>query len=493
MGAKLPIVYVRGYAGGQGGIDDAVDDPFYGFNEGAVHVRVGREGTPQFYQYEGPLVRLINEEGYELRVRGSQEQYLLSTERKRPPNSIWIYRFYDAAARTFGSTAEDYDIEEAARGLAAYIELVRSKTEGSPPVFLVAHSMGGLICRTALQRFLGEDPTDKVAKLFTIGTPHGGIDFERAGGIGSWVLERLKPNRAGMFAPANMREYLYEEDERVEDTRVIARFPADRVLSVVGTNARDYENKLAAFGNGVQSDGLVAIRNAYVKGAARTYVHRSHSGRYGLVNSEEVYQTLRRFLFGGLRVRVKLSGLSLPQADERVWQAEVRLAIRGIPVLIHEQTADHYCPVDLERVVKGVDKPTAPVPLVTAFLMTYEDGPRGAQRLEACRYALDIKLGSLVQRNGVFAFADHVEQIGDWQDALVVDVVLDKHGAATGLRWEWNSRLRMSPGERKPLPKTYSFPPAADAPWTANIALPPAARAIVGSRATLSFEIEPWN
>jgi len=37
---KLPIVYVRGYAGPTAGIDTQLDAPFYGFNKGATHVRV---------------------------------------------------------------------------------------------------------------------------------------------------------------------------------------------------------------------------------------------------------------------------------------------------------------------------------------------------------------------------------------------------------------------------------------------------------------------
>jgi len=41
---KLPIVYVRGYAGPTAGINVQVDDPFYGFNEGATHVRVNGTG-----------------------------------------------------------------------------------------------------------------------------------------------------------------------------------------------------------------------------------------------------------------------------------------------------------------------------------------------------------------------------------------------------------------------------------------------------------------
>ena len=59
---RLPIIYVRGYAGPTAGIDAQVDDPFYGFNNGATHVRVGGDGDPMFYQFEGPMLRLMIDE-----------------------------------------------------------------------------------------------------------------------------------------------------------------------------------------------------------------------------------------------------------------------------------------------------------------------------------------------------------------------------------------------------------------------------------------------
>ncbi len=41
MDNRLPIVYLRGYAGPTAGIDAAVSDPLYGFGAGATHVRMG--------------------------------------------------------------------------------------------------------------------------------------------------------------------------------------------------------------------------------------------------------------------------------------------------------------------------------------------------------------------------------------------------------------------------------------------------------------------
>jgi len=236
MTERLPVIYVRGFGGGQSGIDKVVDDPFYGFNEGSTHIRVGADGVPRFYQYEGPLLRLVLERQYQLRVEGGQERALLdAAEGTFEPSSLWVYRFYDPNSGTFGKEPKSYRIEEAAEGLAAFIRLVIEKTRDVNRVNLVAHSMGGLICRSALQRYIPE-PESVVSKLVTIGTPHGGIDPELGGGIGDWIIDKFGPNGSDIFAPRRMKEYLlpegYDSKADVDRTgswdprRMVGSFPA---------------------------------------------------------------------------------------------------------------------------------------------------------------------------------------------------------------------------------------------------------------------------
>ncbi|CAN5244110.1 hypothetical protein BH24ACT12_BH24ACT12_14540 [soil metagenome] len=189
MAERLPIVYVRGFAGGQSGIDTQTDDPFYGFNAGSTHVRVGARGTPTFYQFESPLLRLMLDHGYDLKVHGGQLAWLTTQEDGAvDPATIWIHRFYDLSASTFGEKPEDYSLERAAQSLLELIELVRRKT-GAPRVFLVAHSMGGLICRCLIQKVIpdlggdGQVATEYVDRLFTYATPHGGVEFDIGFGL----------------------------------------------------------------------------------------------------------------------------------------------------------------------------------------------------------------------------------------------------------------------------------------------------------------------
>ena len=63
-----------------------------------------------------------------------------------------------------------HDVEELAAQLRGYVENVLNRT-GATRVHLVGHSLGGLVARTYVQEFGGDE---RVHTCVTMGTPHGG-------------------------------------------------------------------------------------------------------------------------------------------------------------------------------------------------------------------------------------------------------------------------------------------------------------------------------
>jgi hypothetical protein len=215
-------------------------------------------------------------------------------------------------------------------------------------------------------------------------------------------------------------------------------------------------------------------------------VHRSHSGRYGLVNSEEVYQNLKRFLFGSLRIELGVRNLDFKGDGKRVWQADVRLAVRGLPVLMHEQTAEHYCPVDLNAEADTRPTPMSPVPLITTFLLP--------QSGKYARYALHIKVVSLDEVSGIFGFGEHLEQIADWEDTLIVDVAVREDGLVDEVRWQWNSDLPGRVASKEVLDYKLDWKPASqERSWQPEIPVPDMGRAVLGREAALLVSVTPWD
>ncbi|OEC32712.1 hypothetical protein SAMN05216600_10651 [Pseudomonas cuatrocienegasensis] len=331
-----PIIYLRGFAATMNEIEATTADPYMGFNLGSAMIRQDSEGVAHPFIFESPLLRLIKDHGYTDAFQNGGIDY---ADKLAPVRSIWIYRYYESVSKSLGSSRRR-SMEDFAIGLRAFIVRVRDTICGNDPqarenfrVHLVAHSMGGLICRTYLQNTCCHGLTEAemkaaghtakdldvsagkpfeplVDKVFTYGTPHNGIDFLGFNVPDLGSFDRLQISN---FDRERMREYL-----RLKGTQAVndlhGAFPASRFFCLIGSNYRDYEAffGLSKKGTGPSSDGLVMMENAYVKDAPRAVISRSHSGAYGIVNSEAGYQNLRRFLFGDYQVTVTLEVEDLP-------------------------------------------------------------------------------------------------------------------------------------------------------------------------------------
>lgn len=486
-----PIIYIRGYAMTQAAVEDTVADPYMGFNIGSTKIRQLHTQEVVRYIFESPLVRLMKEEMYaDIFEHGSE----IPMERKPPDRAIWIYRYYEPVSKSLG-TGKRPEIEDYAKGLKALIDNLENRyctrkgkldaeLQKKFRVYLVAHSMGGLICRCLLQNVSPND--QRIDKVFTYATPHGGIDLRLLGNVPDF----LRINNSENFNEKRMREYLNLPDKKVSVHSLNGKFPPERFFSLVGTNHRDYS--LAKWAIGPMSDGLVQIKNAYVAGSPRAFVHRSHSGHYGIVNSEEGYQNLRRFFFGNVRVDVFLDihEISLPKKltrkkkqgkDVRAsYHVEVIGRVRGARWDLHRRTIAEESAVFIdydERVIGG-----KPVQLASIFL---SNQARVTYQRSSLGFSLDlgVQVPEYHVAGGWFG-TDHHDGGYLFRDKLNLEANWERQ-QGWQLRYGFDSMAPNQTSEdadAKPLPDNgYSF------------TIPIAQATLPGINATLRIETRPWN
>jgi hypothetical protein len=427
-----PIIYVRGYAMTESERNETAADPFCGFNLGSTVFRAGvnKHEPPKKFVFESPLLRLVAEFEYNDVYENGLDIMDVDWQPRRgntglPAASVIIYRYYDSGSGLLGD-GKPRDIEDYSRGLSELILRVRDlvvaqgdMTKDNFRCYLVAHSMGGLVVRGFIQNpALGDAAARKsVDKIFTYATPHNGIQLAGAK-VPSW----LSLNDINNFSHERMAEYLnlqavYKKFKRVDFLPEQA-FPIDRIFCMVGTNRNDYEAGMgisrAFAGNG--SDGLVKVDNASVWGvdknnnitrtSATAYCYRSHSGTFGIVNSEEAYQNLARFLFGDIRVDIwlEVAEVRLPEKIEAkddvqaLYQFELMARPRGKRWFLSRRVTEEDSPACRTHQQLTTQQATGGnlVYLSTAFLanrakvVKIDPNKPMAQQDRTLAYAMDI-------------------------------------------------------------------------------------------------------
>ena len=239
-----------------------------------------------------------------------------------------------------------------------------------------------------------------------------------------------------------------------DDVSIVKNFPPDRIFNLVGTNPRDYTaaHGLSAWGAGDASDGLVCIENATTHGpgpngkdisSPRAFVHRSHSGHYGIVNSEEGYQNLTRFLFGELRLDgiLDIDDISLPielqkelKAGKKIkasYQFEIAVSVRGCQWQmtrreVRENSASFRTYEELfpgaEETKRSPDRTKSPH-LFSVFL----DPRKSVKSSGSVSFAFDIKvLMPDYEVDGVFFLKRHYEGGYVLRKLILIEAFPDK-------------------------------------------------------------------
>jgi hypothetical protein len=518
-----PIIYVRGFAATQGEIEETVADPYMGFNIGSTKARVAWTGDVKRFYFESPLVRLMSDHEYEdVFVDGDD---LVAAERADHPvpyRSIIIYRYYDEASKDFGD-GKTPPIEHFAKGLGNLILRLREKvcankdnkiTPKDFRVHLVAHSMGGLVCRAFLQnpKLGSAEARGAVDKLFTYATPHNGIDMRIVRNVPGW----LSFGDINNFNREKMAQYLAVP--KGDDVSIVKNFPSDRIFNLVGTNPGDYTvaGGISAWAAGDASDGLVRIENATTHGpgsdgkdvsSPRAFVHRSHSGHYGIVNSEEGYQNLTRFLFGALRVDgiLDIDDITLPVEVQNAhedgktvrasYQFEIAASVRGCQWQMTRREARENSAIfrSYGELFPGKDhskrKPdrTKSPHLFSLFL----DPSKSVKASKSVSFAFDIKV--LVPDyvvDGILFMKRHYEGGFIYRELILVEAFPDETAPA-GWRIKYGYQ-DMNPGKPGVDAETRSLMKGKPNTGIA-FDIPIEQKARPGLRGTLRIEARPWS
>lgn len=344
----LPLILIRGFGGV--GVEDEKRIAYQGFNDGTVYPHKRGEN----YIYEGLILRFMKSDwqyqdatnvvGYYSNVMESTvdpppdlkplEKFLsgdrividaamalnLIRSKADPCRTLWVFRYYDLDDRKF----ETYG--KALVRLISFIQaLAQVKKIPPPKVNILAHSMGGLLVREAVQITYPRDrknAADYINKIVTLGTPHKGISFQF---LRDWIkldaeqeLEHFNPDFQEDKHPAKKGSKAKPKKNQAAYKYFDKHFPVDRLLTVVGTNYRTYSVAVSSWLNRLfsvageggptynRSDGLVKQSSAELPGAHRTFVHKCHGGNDSLVTSREAYEIATRFFFGNIRARLSL-------------------------------------------------------------------------------------------------------------------------------------------------------------------------------------------
>ncbi|RYD76606.1 MAG: hypothetical protein EOP84_16655, partial [Verrucomicrobiaceae bacterium] len=370
----LPIILIRGFGGL--GVEDEKRIAYQGFNDGTVYTQKQGEN----YIYEGMVLRFLksgwryedatNVVNYfgkpqsqkphiprELLDAGFDEKFFFGGKVVIDPamalalykkelfaddasKSLWVFRYYDLDEPNFDAYGKALVrlIDFIAKMAEVHDEATGERTPAK--VNIIAHSMGGLLVRHAVQRTIpnqGRRAKDLINKIVTLGTPHGGISFQI---IKDWLPIRAEKELEAFNPDFQKAKYLDEpgdNGERVpnfDSYRWFGKFfPPERLLTVVGTNYRSYAIKPSSWLNRAfsvggefgpnynRSDGLVKQTLAQIPaevgpdevgfedsyaGAPRTFVDKCHGGWDSLVTARESFEIATRFFFGNVRARLRL-------------------------------------------------------------------------------------------------------------------------------------------------------------------------------------------
>jgi hypothetical protein len=268
---------------------------------------------------------------------------------------------------------------------------------------------------------------------------------------------------------------------------------------------------LSSWAAGETSDGLVRMENATTHGVGpngkdlsspSAFVHRSHSGHYGIVNSEEGYQNLTRFLFGALRIDgiLDIDDITLPREVQSQfdkgkqvlasYQFEITVSVRGCQWQMHRRTVQEHSAIfrtydELFPNKSGKRKPdrNRSPHLFSVFL----DPKKSTQKSGSVSFAFELAvLVPDYEIDGLLFLDRHYEGGYIYRELIIVEASPDNK-ADSGWRIKYGYQSQ-TPNAANKLATIHDLP--SEEGITFNIEVDQPKRPGIDS--TLRIEARPW-
>jgi pimeloyl-ACP methyl ester carboxylesterase len=210
-------------------------------------------------------------------------------------------------------------ISENGRNFSELLEKLTQLSDQPLDMIMIAHSMGGLVARSACHysKELNHTWLKQLSKLVFLGTPHHGTHLEKAGNLVDFFLE-TNPysapfSRLGKIRSSGVTDLRYgnvvDDDwngrdrfELSSDKRVPVPLPENVECYAMAASAGSSSNLLS---DGLIGDGLVNVNSAFgchkktelslLFPPEHQWVGRN-MGHLSLLDHPDVYETLRRWL-----------------------------------------------------------------------------------------------------------------------------------------------------------------------------------------------------
>ncbi|MEO6594831.1 MAG: hypothetical protein ABIP94_08775, partial [Planctomycetota bacterium] len=253
------------------------------------------------------------------------------------------------------------------------------------------------------------------------------------------------------------------------------------------------------------SDGLVRIENATLRGirddgtpseaCAKAFTYRAHSGVFGIVNSEESYQNLTRFLFGDVRVDIHLDIDDIRVPKELVdddaagkvnalYQIELLASPRGKMWYLTRRTAEE----DSVACVSHVDWKRDPKTNGTHYLSTVflANRARVNKRRKSLAYAMTLGLRVPdYEISRTLWFDKHYEGGYLFRDSLVLEIVQPTGEGEWGVKYGWQGQSVRA--------ATKKVDPTELAGGKVEIVIPFDSKTSPGVTGQVRFVLSAWN